>query len=176
MRNLLAYLLILTLLSGTSPGKGPVPGEAETEADVPRAVPFTLSDQFKRDQSINFPADQPILLCFADPDAADHVGPWYDAASARYEGKVSMLGVGLTTSVPRLFRPMLRLYLRKVAAEVPILLDWKGEVCAQYSYEPKVPNILAIDAAGQVRCRINGKFSDMDQSTLFSSVDAMLAE
>ena len=144
------------------------------------APDFTLKDQNDQEIRLSQFRGENVLLFGFDKDGVDNGGTWLTLFLERYAEGLRILPIADGSGMPF----SVRLFLRgKVKAEVQdaaeefnlssFLLDWTGEASRQYGMASKIPTIVLIDRAGQVRLvqplpelteeGVRGVFDQIDQ-------------
>ena len=122
------------------------------------AEPFTLDDQFGTAHSISFGRGTPAtVLVFADRGCVDTVRPWVEHLTDGRAPAVRVVGIAAVGTVPKLVRGAVRGLLKE---QPPVLLDWGNRVSDRYGYEGGHCVLVVVDAAGRVRERVSGEYSE----------------
>ena len=148
MKNFIAPLLF-TLLTGFV-------SEAATQV-MPTNAPtrIELRDQYDTTQTLTFPTTNIIVLTIADKRGAEEIAGWISMLKSRYSGRVEIRGLADVGGVPGFLQGKIR---KKFQAShtYPVMLDWSGNVCAQFGYEKNVANILILGRDGTILGRSTG--------------------
>ena len=117
-----------------------------------------LRDQYDAPQRLSFPATNVVVLTIADRKGAEEVDGWIAALKPLHAGRVEFRGLADVAGVPRLFHAKVRARFQETR-KYPVMLDWSGNVCAEFGYQFGTANILIIDREGRIRARLSGTAS-----------------
>jgi len=153
--------------------------EEETEAADSRPVPeyappFTLKDQYKDEHRYVFPRERMHLLLISDYGGLDQVEDWYEDVILDYKGEIGMHGLADARIVPFIFRPLLRMHVRRETDET-VLIDWKGRVVDRYGCVPDNTNIYLIAPDGEVVLHVAGPATEQRKGRVEQVLDGWLA-
>jgi len=132
-----------------------------------------LRDQYDAPQTLSFPATNIVLLTIADRKGSEQIDGWVAALKTRYAGRVEMRGLADFTGVPSLWRSKVRKKFQEKRA-YPVMLDWFGTNCAQFGFQPGVPNVLLIARDGMILERFSGPPGEAALKQAFEAMDATL--
>ena len=142
-------LFLLTLLTGFVAAAAPqaMPTNAPTRIE--------LRDQYDAPQTLAFPTTNIIVLTIADKRGAEEIAGWVSVLKLRYAGRIEIRGLADVGGVPGFLQGKIR---KKFQAShtYPVMLDWSGNVCAQFGYEKNVANILILGRDGTILGRSTG--------------------
>ncbi|MDH3600630.1 MAG: hypothetical protein OEU26_13430 [Candidatus Tectomicrobia bacterium] len=145
----------------------------QTAARAAKATAFTLKDQFKKEHRYHFPRPRASVLIFADRAGAEQLKDWVRPIYARYQDRVSLDGVADLSKVPRFARSMVRAFFRG-QLDYPVMLDWSGEVTANYDYQPGEANLFVIDADGRIVFKVIGGVNPTKLQRVFAALGELL--
>ncbi len=151
----------------------PTPAVAEFPTHAPAKV--SLFDQFEQPQELAFPRTNVVVLTIADQDGSVQIDAWIAVIKSRYAGRVELRGLAHGGGAPSFLQGRIRRKFQQ-ARPHPVMLDWSGEVCRAFGYEPRVANVLVLDRSGRIRARAAGVATESRQQNIFAAVDAVLAE
>ncbi len=169
-----AVLLAVTVASWAGEADTPSP-EADATVTPAMAEPFELKDQFRDKHNLLFPAEKVVLLGFGDHHCGGDADAWYRPARERYGDKVQFYGIAALKELPLLWRPLVRLFLRRQSKD-PVLLDWKNKVAKSYGFRPREMNLFVIDREGEVVLRLFGKATEEKRAAADKVIEALLAK
>jgi len=132
-----------------------------------------LHDQFDSPQRLNFPATNVVLLTIADKTGAEQVDSWIAAVKPRYADRVEIRGIAEVRGVPAFLRGKVRKKFQQTR-QYPVMMDWSGDVCAKFKYQPGVANVFLIARDGSIVGRWTGTATHAAVSELSASVDRAL--
>ena len=155
---------------------GGVATEAGESARFPTKAPSNteLRDQFDAPQRLSFPATNVVVLTIADRKGAEEVDGWIAALKPLYAGRVDFRGLAQVAGVPGLFHAKVRARFQETR-KYPVMLDWSGNVCAEFGYQPGTANILIIDREGRIRARLSGRASPAAVASARAALEAALS-
>ena len=110
---------------------------------------------FEPTQTLAFPTTNIIVLTIADKRGAEEIAGWVSVLKLRYAGRIEIRGLADVGGVPGFLQGKIR---KKFQAShtYPVMLDWSGNVCAQFGYEKNVANILILGRDGTILGRSTG--------------------
>lgn len=159
--------------NGTAePSGGSCPKQIDDRAA--KAPVFTLKDQFKKEHRYHFPRPGASVLIFADYAGSEQLEDWVRPIYAHYQDRIALDGVAALSKVPRFARGMVRAFLRG-RLDYPVMLDWSGEVTANYHYQPGEANLFVIDASGRIVLKVIGGVSPTKLQRVFTALGGLLA-
>lgn len=120
---------------------------------------FTLDDQFRETTIYEAPKDVPHIVFIADRHSGYDTVKWYLRFEKEFGDSLDYYGIGALDDIPRIFRPVVRPFLRR-QVDKPILLDWDNSVSESLRYEAGMPNVLLVAADGTVLARVVGTMDD----------------
>jgi len=132
-----------------------------------------LRDQFDSPQRLNFPATNLVVLTIADKTGAEQVDAWIAAIKPRYAGRVEIRGIAEVRGVPAFLRGKVRKKFQQTR-QYPVMMDWSGDVCAKFKYQPGVANVFLIARDGSIVGRWTGTATHAAVSELSASLDRAL--
>lgn len=126
-------------------------------AVIPSHAPamFVLHDQFDEPQTLAFPTTNITFLTIADRTGSAQLAGWIAPVKQRFGDRIDIRGIADVSPVPRLLHSLVRKTFRELQT-YPVMMDWTGEVCAQFSYQKDVANILVFDRNGRIAARFTG--------------------
>ncbi len=150
--------------------------EAGESARLPTNAPSSieLRDQFDAPQRLSFPAPNVVVLTIADRKGSEEVDGWIAALKPLYGGRVDFRGLADVARVPGLFHARVRAQFQE-ARKYPVMLDWSGNVCAEFGYQPGTANTLIIDREGRIRARLSGRASPAAVASARVALEAALS-
>ncbi len=169
MRFLLFLIVIHLLLGCATTGAG-------ESARLPTNAPsnIELRDQFDAPQRLSFPGTNVVVLTIADRKGAEEVDGWIAALKPLYAGRVEFRGLADVAGVPGLFHARVRARFQETR-QYPVMLDWSGDVCAEFGYHGGTANILIIDREGGIRARLSGRASPAALASARVALEAALS-
>lgn len=199
MRRFLATLLLLGCFTPLTWAQAPM--GPRTVGALP-ALP--LADQFQRPFDPAVYRGHVLVLIYGDrasSDANKSLGEWLHVAfhptakglppaEARKQpvrplanippGIVSpdvhAVAVACCGKVPNLIQGVIRGQIKSGAPDVPVLLDFQDVMKTTFGVVEKVPNLVIVDRAGQVRFTGNGPFTPEQTQQLANIVETLRAE
>ena len=145
---------------------------AQTNA-APALTPFELRDQYDTPHRISFPAANVTVMTVADRKGSEQIDGWIGPLKERYSGRIVIEGIADMSSVPCLFRSMVREQFKKDRA-YPVMLDWEGPVARSFNCRKNEANVFVIDREGRMIGRFTGETNEIALRALFSDVDLAL--
>lgn len=136
---------------------------------------FTLEDQFRETTEYDPPKGRPHIVFIADRHSGYDTVKWYLRFEKEFGDRIDYYGIGALDEIPRIFRPMVRPFLRR-QVDKPILLDWDNRVSEALQYEAGTPNVLLVAADGSVLARVLGKMDDTAYETCCSVLAPLIEE
>lgn len=134
-----------------------------------------LLDQFEHPQELTFPRTNVVVLTIADHEGAAQIDAWIAALKARHAGRIELRGLAHGGGAPSFLHGRIRKKFQQTRPH-PVMLDWSGDVCRAFGYEPHVANVLVLDRSGRIRARAAGVATDLRQQDINAAVEAALAE
>lgn len=138
-----------------------------------KAKEFSLKDQFGKVHDYKFPREKISILAFADKDGSEQLEAWIRPLYEKYGDKIDIHGVAELSAVPSIARGIVRVMIKKKSKH-SVMLDWKGEVSKNYSYEKDKANIVLIDAKGNIVAREVGATDAKKLDEFYKKVDKLL--
>jgi hypothetical protein len=132
-----------------------------------------LRDQYDAAQRLTFPATNVVVLTIADKKGSEQIDGWVAALRARYAGRMDLRGLADVGGVPGLLRGKVRKNFQE-ARSYPVMLDWSGNVCAQFGFQPGLANVLVIARDGHIHGRVAGAVRESALKELSAAIDAAL--
>ena len=114
-----------------------------------------LRDQFDSPQKLTFPTTNLTLLTIADKKGSAQVDGWIAALKPRYSGSIAIRGLADVGGAPGFVQGRIRKGFQE-SRKYPVMLDWSGNVCAQFGYKKDEANILVLDRNGHIYARFTG--------------------
>ena len=149
---------------------------SDADAVEPKPIPthapacIELRDQFDSPQRLTFPATNLVLLTIADKTGAEQVDSWIAAIKPRYAGRVEIRGLADVQGVPAFLRGKVRKKFQQTR-QYPVMMDWSGEACAKFNFQPGVANLFLIARDGSIVGRWTGTATDGAVSELSALLD-----
>ncbi len=134
-----------------------------------------LLDQFEQPQELIFPRTNVVVLTIADQDGSAQIDAWIAAIKARHAGRVELRGLAHGGGAPSFLHGRIRRKFQQ-ARRHPVMIDWSGDVCRAFGYEPHVANVLVLDRSGRIRARAAGVATEFRQQQINAAIEAALAE
>jgi hypothetical protein len=116
---------------------------------------FELKDQYNSSYTYRFPKEKVSILALADRKGVSQVEGWIRPLYERYTDRVDIHGIAVVSSVPSMFRGLLRSVF-KSRVKFPVMLDWEGEVTKSFGYSGGRANIFVIDKNGNIVLKLIG--------------------
>lgn len=138
-----------------------------------KAKDFSLKDQFGKVHEYKFPREKVSILAFADKDGSEQLEAWIRPLYEKYGEKVDIHGVAELSAVPSIARGIVRVMIKKKSKQ-SVMLDWKGEVSKQYSYQKDKANIFLIDADGNIVAKEVGASDAKKLEEFYKEIDKLL--
>lgn len=104
------------------------------------------------------------------------VRPVENAAPGTPAPDVRTVAVACCGKVPNLVQGLIRGQIKNAAPDVPVLLDFADAMKATFGLVEKVPNLVIVDRAGQVRYVANGPFTPEQSMQLTSILENLRKE
>jgi hypothetical protein len=114
-----------------------------------------LHDQYDAPQKLVFPATNITVLTIADRKGSEQVDGWIAALKPRYAGRITFCGIAAVGGAPAFVHTKIRKKFQETRT-FPVMMDWSGKVCAQFSYKKDVANILVMGRNGAILGRFSG--------------------
>lgn len=142
---------------------------------IPRYAPVAvqLRDQYDAPQRLTFPATNVVVLTIADKKGSEQIHAWVAALKLRYAGRIELRGLADVGAVPGFLRGKVRKKFQETLA-YPVMMDWTGEVCGQFGFQPGLANVLVIAGDGSIHARISGPFLEAGLGELSAAIEAAL--
>jgi hypothetical protein len=121
--------------------------------NAPAAI--ELNDQYDVPQKLVFPATNITVLTIADRKGSEQVDDWISVLKPRYAGRITFCGIAAVGGAPAFVHARIRKKFQE-ARTFPVMMDWSGKVCAQFSYKKDVANILVMGRDGAILGRFSG--------------------
>ncbi len=169
MRTWLTVIVINILLAceGTAAGE-----LSSSPTHAPSRV--ELHDQFDVPQRLSFPATNVTILTIADRKGAEEVDGWIAALKPLYAGRADFRGLADVAAVPKWLHARVRARFQQTR-RYPVMLDWSGDVCTLFGYQPGTANLVIIDRDGSIRARICGSASPATVASARAALEAALS-
>jgi len=129
-----------------------------------------LRDQYDSPQRLTFPATNLVVLTIADKTGAEQVDSWIAAIKPRYAGRVEICGLADVRGVPAFLRGKVRKKFQQTR-QYPVMMDWSGDICAKFKFQPGVVNLFLIARDGSIVGRWTGTATPAAVSELSASLD-----
>ena len=136
---------------------------------------FKLNDQFKKPHDQTFPKNKVSIFALADRKGSKQLEDWIAPFYERYTDQVDICGIANLKGVPGFMKPVLRKLFRK-GVDYPVMMDWSGEVCEAFSYQPGVADIFILTKGGVLSYRTSGAVSEEKLTACYVIVDRLLKE
>ena len=138
-----------------------------------KAKDFSLKDQFGKVHEYKFARGKISILAFADKDGSEQLEAWIRPLYEKYGEKVDIHGIAELSAVPSIARGIVRVMIKKKSKQ-SVMLDWKGEVSKQYSYQKDKANIILIDADGNIVAKEVGASDAKKLEDFYKEIDKLL--
>ena len=162
-------LSLMVCLSG--PGQS-IAGEAP-KPPVHAPASLELHDQYDAPQRLAFPATNVVVLTIADKKGSEQIDGWVAALKARYAGRIELRGLADVGGVPGFLRGKVRKQFKETRT-YPVMMDWSGNVCAQFGYKKDVANILLLGRDGTIHARFTGAATPAAIAEAVTALDKLL--
>ncbi len=150
-------------------------GLADSAAVYPQALGFELQDQYGVARNCIFPSDKIRIITFADQKGTASIEGWVRPIYKRYGNQIDITGVAVLSAVPAIARTLVSAFIR-ASVQYPVLLDWEGQVSAQFGYENRTFRLVVVDGEGGIRYSLTGPVNSNELQRLFALIDALLRE
>ena len=134
-----------------------------------------LHDQYDAAQFLSFPGTNVVVLTIADKKGSEQIDDWVAALRPRYGGRIEIRGLADVAGVPGFLRGKIRKKFQE-SRSYPVMLDWTGDVCASFGFQPGVANVLVIARNGNILERVAGPAHESALKQLFQGIDTALTE
>jgi len=114
-----------------------------------------LRDQYDAVQILAFPTTNITVLTIADKRGAEQIADWIALLKSRYAGRIEIRGLADVGGAPEFVQGKIRRKFQE-SHKYPVMLDWKGNVCAQLGYAKNVANVLILGRNGTILGRSTG--------------------
>jgi hypothetical protein len=148
------------------------PGGARAE-ELKACAPFTLTDQYRKTNTVSFPRAKPLVLLVADKEGSAQINPWIAALKERFGGRVDYAGVADVRTVPGLLRGRVRSGFEAKFTH-PVLLDWTGAVYDQLGGVRARTTLIAVDTNGAIHGRFSGGVTAESLAAVGAAVEQCL--
>ena len=142
--------LRLALLAALAVQAAELPSPARAPASI------ELRDQFDAPQKLSFPATNLTLLTIADKKGSAQVDAWIAALKPKCDGRIDIRGLADCGGAPGFFQARIRKRFQETRT-YPVMLDWTGQVCAQFGYTKSMANLLVLGRDGVIQARFTGE-------------------
>lgn len=142
---------------------------------LPTHAPASLElpDQYDAPQRLAFPATNVVVLTIADKKGAKQIDGWVTALKSRYAGRIELRGLADVGGVPGFLRGKVRKHFKETRT-YPVMMDWSGNVCAQFGYKKDVANILLLGRDGTIHARFTGAATPAAIAEAVTALDKIL--
>lgn len=137
-----------------------VPQGGRSEESIPvfdaRIPEFELDDQFGQSHRSTDFAHRHLIFVGGDRSASDEIQSWSVEirrvlqARPDTQAELELVRVADLRGVPRSFEALVTKRMRK-RQQVPVLMDWTGEITEVLRFERQHANVVLFDAAGTIR-------------------------
>ena len=146
---------------------------ATTNVLANRIGSFELKDQHGQLRQYHFPKTNLSFVVVADQKGSDQIDAWIRPMLERYGRRVAIDGVADVSTVPVGLRSMVRrAFVKKVS--YPVMLDWEGKVCPQFSPRKDIANVFVLALDGKIVEQWSGIANQDRLRALFALLDAHL--
>lgn len=132
-----------------------------------------LRDQFDSPQRLTFPATNLVVLTIADKTGAEQIDAWIAAIKPRFASRVEIRGLADVRGAPSFLRGKVRKKFQQTR-QYPVMMDWSGDVCAKFNFQPGVANLLLIARDGTIVGRWTGTATRAVVAELSATLDRAL--
>lgn len=150
-------------------------GIADSAVVYPQALGFELQDQYGIARNCDFPSAKIRIITLADQKGTTSIEGWVRPLYKRYGNQVDITGVAVLSAVPAIARTLVSAFIR-ASVKYPVLLDWEGQVSAQFGYESRTFRLVVVDSEGGIRYSLTGPVNSTELQKLFEQIDALLRE
>lgn len=189
MSTLASGLIALCLFGqGAAPAPGGAAPQAQVVKLKPQKAPaFVMGDQFEKEHRCQECQGDVLVLIYGDRDSSDfnkqlgemiHIAfhpsaknlppekarlaapsPLPGQPSGSRTPDVKAVPVAIIGKAPNLVKSIIRNEFRKACPDCPVWMDFEGVMQQCFGMAAGVPNLVVIDAAGQVRMAAGGKLT-----------------
>ena len=176
IRLLWCVLLLVLGSSGAAAKANPdSPPDATSIADLERIARLELRDQHGQVDSILGRRGAPVVAVVVSVRRLAMIEKWERDLSIRVPG-VSFFNVAdLPADAPVDLERTAETLRKRVPAGVNVLLDPGREWAAAFGLDTGLPNLLLFDAAGQLRARFRGRWTDSLATEVAAAIRQMEA-
>lgn len=156
-------------------------GSAAALAADPRPLPTNapplvqLSDQHGALQKLAFPSTNITLLTIADRKGSEQVDGWIAALKPHCAGRIDIRGLADCGGAPSFIQGRIRKKFQE-ARQYPVMMDWTGQTCARFGYEPGKANLLVLGPDGAIQARFAGEATQGEIRKAKAALDKAWAE
>lgn len=136
-------------------------------------APLELRDQYDAAQRLAFPSANVIVLTVADKTGSKQIDGWVTALKTRYSGRIELRGLADVGGVPRFLRGMVRKRFQETRP-YPVMMDWSGNVCSQFGFQPGVANVLVMARDGAIQMSFAGPAREPALKIVYAAIDGAL--
>jgi len=163
---ILSFIACLPVLCRSVAGEAPkVPARAP--------APLELRDQYDSPQRLAFPSANVVVLTIADKTGSEQIDGWVTALKARYGGRIELRGLADVAGVPGFLRGMVRKRFQETCP-YPVMMDWSGNVCSQFGFQPGVANVFVMGRDGAIQMSFAGSAREPALKRLYAAIDGAL--
>jgi hypothetical protein len=144
------------------------------EADPVGPQKVELQDQYNIAHILSFPAPRVTLLTIADRKGSKQVAGWIEAIKPCYGERIDIWGLADCGGAPAFLRGWIRKKFQETL-KYPVMMDWSGEICSQFGFEPDLVNILVIGTDGVIRVRVSGEATTAAIARITAALDQAVA-
>lgn len=189
MNTLASGLIALWVLGqGAAPAPGGAAPQAQVVRLKPQKAPaFVMGDQFEKEHRCQECQGDILVLIYGDRESSEfnkqlgemiHIAfhpsaknlppekarqaapsPLPGQPSGSRTPDVKAVPVAIIGKAPNLVKSIIRNEFRKACPDCPVWMDFEGIMQQSFGMAPGVPNLVVIDAAGQVRMAAGGKLT-----------------
>ncbi|HWH72519.1 MAG TPA: hypothetical protein VNT26_24370 [Candidatus Sulfotelmatobacter sp.] len=134
---------------------------------------FELPDQYGHQHQCDFSRSSITVLTLADKQGAEQIPGWVQALKARFGSRINLEGVADVSSVPGVFRSMVRKGLRE-KFQYPIMLDWEGKVVSRFQLAKGMANVFLVARNGQLLLSAQGPAESNQLAKVFAAIERQL--
>jgi len=143
---------------------------------IAKAPPsIKLHDQYDAAQFLSFPATNVVVLTIAGKKGSEQIDAWVAALRPRYGRRIEIRGLADVAGVPGFLQGKVRKKFQE-SRSYPVMLDWTGDVCASFGFQPGVANVLVIARNGTILARVAGPVHESGLKELSQGIDTALTD
>ena len=132
-----------------------------------------LRDQYDAPQRLAFPATNVVVLTIADKKGSEQIDGWVTAIKARYGGRIELRGLADVGGVPGFLHGKVRKKFQETRP-YPVMMDWSGDVCSQFGFQPGLANVLVMARDGNIQTSFAGPAREPALERVFAAIDGAL--